>query len=218
VNGAGSSSSAALQLYAQALHGEPGPLSIRFADHATFRLPVERYLAPADHSDLAALDGVRGPVLDVGCGPGRHLRALTVRGVFALGVDLSPEAVSLARRDGAQAIVGDVFGEVPRAGLWQTALLLDENLGIGGSPVRLLQRLRALLLPGGEVLAEVEPPGSGGGIARARIERGRTVSDWFPWARVSADTIEPIAAAAAMMMEARWELHGRWFVRLRTDG
>ena len=33
---------------------------------------------------------LRGPVLDVGCGPGRHLHALARRGVFGLGVDLSP--------------------------------------------------------------------------------------------------------------------------------
>ena len=32
-----------------------------------------------------------------GCGPGRHLHALARRGVFALGVDISLAAVTLAR-------------------------------------------------------------------------------------------------------------------------
>jgi SAM-dependent methyltransferase len=36
-------------------------------------------------------------VLDVGCGPGRHALALARRGFDVLGVDLSPEFVSLAR-------------------------------------------------------------------------------------------------------------------------
>ena len=37
------------------------------------------------------------PVLDLGCGPGRHLAALRRRGKRGLGVDLSPVAVEFAR-------------------------------------------------------------------------------------------------------------------------
>ena len=68
----------------------------RLADGTSVPLPLERYLGPADATDEQLLDGLSGPVLDVGCGPGRHLRALAARGVFALGVDLSPVAVELA--------------------------------------------------------------------------------------------------------------------------
>ena len=41
-----------------------------------------------------------GPVLDVGCGPGRLTGALTARGHVALGVDVSAGAVRLARAPG----------------------------------------------------------------------------------------------------------------------
>jgi len=36
-------------------------------------------------------------VLDVGCGPGRHARALARRGLDVVGVDLSPDFIALAR-------------------------------------------------------------------------------------------------------------------------
>src|SRR5262245_43465700 len=36
-------------------------------------------------------------VLDVGCGPGRHAKALSERGIDVTGIDLSPDFVALAR-------------------------------------------------------------------------------------------------------------------------
>ena len=60
----------------------------------------------------------------------------------ALGLDLSPVAVRLARARGAEAILRSVFADVPGAGRWRTALLLDGNIGIGGAPVPLLERAR----------------------------------------------------------------------------
>jgi SAM-dependent methyltransferase len=46
---------------------------------------------------LALTPGDR--VLDVGCGPGRHARALAERGMQVLGVDVSERFVELANRD-----------------------------------------------------------------------------------------------------------------------
>ena len=40
-----------------------------------------------------------GPVADVGCGPGHVTRHLHHLGVDAFGIDLSPEMISIARRD-----------------------------------------------------------------------------------------------------------------------
>jgi cyclopropane fatty-acyl-phospholipid synthase-like methyltransferase len=49
---------------------------------------------------LGLRDGMR--VLDVGCGPGRHSRALAERGIVVHGIDISQRFVDLAR-DGAPA-------------------------------------------------------------------------------------------------------------------
>jgi SAM-dependent methyltransferase len=56
-------------------------------------------LADADRDLIARwADGVTGPVLDVGCGPGHWTAFLRDRGVAAEGVDLTPEFVAGARR------------------------------------------------------------------------------------------------------------------------
>jgi SAM-dependent methyltransferase len=192
---------------------------LRLSDGTTVSLPLDRYLAPADATEEQLLSGLPGPVLDVGCGPGRHLHALAARGVFALGVDLSPVAVELARGGGSQAIVGSIFGELPGTGSWSSALLLDGNIGIGGVPVRLLARIGTLLTAGGELLVELDGPRAATLCARARIETDTGCSRWFGWARVSAADIEPIAHRAGLHVIDRWEGGGRWFARLgQSDG
>jgi SAM-dependent methyltransferase len=178
-------------------------------------LALERYLGAADAIDESLLASVQGPVLDVGCGPGRHLHALARRGVFGLGVDLSSVAVALARDRGAHAIVGSIFDEVPGGHSWRTALLLDGNVGIGGEPVRLLSRIATLLSDdGGELLAELDPPGASTGALRARLETATASSAWFPWARLAFDDVGPVAAAAGLRLRAAWSTGDRWFARL----
>jgi SAM-dependent methyltransferase len=215
----------ALQMYGVALAGalrddrgaggSTGPL-IRFEDGPLLPLPVGRYLGPTDEADESLLDEIVGPVLDVGCGPGRHLRALTHRGVFALGVDLSPVAVGLARGGGARAIVGDVFDELPGAGTWRTALLLDGNVGIGGCPPRLLRRLKTLLHGQGRILVELEAPGAQSSDTRVRIEDDGELSEWLPWARVSASGIEQVASETGMVLQRLWSCGERWFGLLQA--
>ena len=137
--------------------------------------------------------------------------------MFALGVDLSPVAVELAVGRGGRAIVGDIFDELPGGGTWRSALLLDGNIGIGGSPIRLLARIGALLHDGGELLVELEPPGELTCSTQARLESDGVASAWFPWARVAASAIVPIARAGGFLTSAVWPLSGRWFARLHRD-
>jgi SAM-dependent methyltransferase len=188
---------------------------VRLSDGTMLPLPLDRYLGPPDSTDERLLRGLRGPVLDVGCGPGRHLHALAAQGVFALGVDLSPVAVAVARGRGTRAIVASIFEELPGGGMWRSALLLDGNVGIGGSPTRLLTRIARLLRNDGELLIELEPPGAETGATLARIETADGVSSWFRWARVSTSDLEWLARAAGFRVQSSWSLAGRYFARLR---
>jgi SAM-dependent methyltransferase len=163
---------------------------------------------------------VVGPALDVGCGPGRHVLALARMGVPALGIDISPLAVTVARDRGATVLQRCVFRPLPLVEAWQTVLLLDGNIGIGGSPTALLRRIGHLLAPGGRALVEVDPPGTPTGRIRARIEHGSVRGPWFAWARLAASRVPNVAEPAGLGVSAVWESRGRWFARLerRPEG
>lgn len=202
------------ELYGGGLRGTEPRLVLREEDGTADVLPIGTYLGPLAAADHDLLGRAQAPVLDVGCGPGRHVVALARRGVLAVGVDASPVAVEVARDRGARVIHASVFETVPGVGTWGTALLLDGNIGIGGNPVRLLSRLRTLLRPGGEVLVELEAPGTPLRTGRVRLEGGVSVSAWFPWARVGADAVDGYATLAGLDVAETWEVEHRWFARL----
>ena len=201
-------------LASAAAGGEPFDASFRLADGDKQRLPLHTWLAPVDAADRALLAHATAPVLDIGCGPGRHLAALAAAGHDGLGLDLSPVAVRLARARGAEAILRSVFADVPRAGEWATALLLDGNIGIGGAPDALLARACALIVPGGTVLVETGPPSAPTRRLRVRLESHAAISPWFGWATVGARGIESLARAAGLEPRATIEAEGRWFAEL----
>ena len=201
-----------LELYAAALDGTA--LFRRSADGGLVPVPTRRWTGGLQPGDESLLDRCLGPTLDVGCGPGRLLEAFGRLAVPAMGVDLSPAAVRIARSRGGQAVTGSVFDEIPGAGDWATALLLDGNIGIGGDPAALLRRVRALLRPDGCAVVEVEPGGVATTRTRVRLEDDDSVSDWFWWARVGLDGLPEVAADARMAIADVRGIDGRWFAWL----
>ena len=137
-----------------ALAGAPARL-VR-DDGVEVALAVPRWRRSADGEDRWLLDRCTGPVIDLGCGPGRLVSALGARGVPALGVDLSAVAQRQCRRRRTPMVRRDVFGPLPGEGTWGHVLLADGNIGIGGDPLRLLRRAARLLRPGGSVLVETD--------------------------------------------------------------
>jgi len=171
-------------------------------------IPADAWTGTLD-GDHALLELCAGPTLDVGCGPGRMAQLLAERGEIVLGIDVVPEAVWQARDRGVSAILRDVFERVPAEGRWETVLLADGNLGIGGDPVRLLRRVARLLAPGGRVVADVAPPGTGLHSGTLRLTAGGLTSEPFAWSVVGVDAIEDVASDAGFVVETR-DLGDRW--------
>jgi SAM-dependent methyltransferase len=192
------------------------PCSLAHDDGSRTLLPVDRWQAPPGAADEALLlRRCTGPTVDVGCGPGRLVAALSVRGVVALGIDISPLAVALTRGRGAMALHRDVHDRLPGEGRWCHALLADGNIGIGGDPARLLRRVGELVRRGGTVLAELEPPGSGIRYGSARLVHHDTAGPSFPWCRVSADAATTVANAADLRLLGVAHHSGRWAALLQ---
>jgi ubiquinone/menaquinone biosynthesis C-methylase UbiE len=96
-----------------------------------------------------------GPVADVGCGPGHVTAYLHGLGVTAVGVDLSPGMISVARRDhpGLRFMVGSMtalaLGDASLAGLiawWSLVNVPDEAVPA------IFAQFRRVLGPGAPLL------------------------------------------------------------------
>jgi SAM-dependent methyltransferase len=198
----------AAHVFASALGGQP--CQVVSADGQSWELPVDSWLRAADQLDEALLELCAGPTIDIGCGPGRMAEALARRGHVVLGIDIVPEAVRLSSGRGVAALVRDVFHPMPGEGRWETALLADGNIGIGGDPVALLDRLREVITRTGQVVVEVSPPGTGVLTRHVRIETEHCRSDVFPWTLVGADAIDAVAGASGMRVVSSQRFGHRW--------
>ena len=207
--------------YARALHDGTHVLELHdVGPPARARpVPVRRFARPADEVDVRALSRARGSVLDVGCGPGRMVAAAVRHGLPALGVDVPATAVGLARTAGLPVLRGSVFDLVPAARRFATVLLLDGNIGIGGSPGELLAHCRTLLETGGNVVAEVESEPDADRMFTGVLRAGEGgSSDPFPWAEVGHAALARHGREAGLVLVDRWSDEGRSFVELEPVG
>jgi SAM-dependent methyltransferase len=175
-------------------------------------IPVWRFSAEADALERALLESGSGPVLDLGCGPGRMVRASLLAGRPALGVDVSRAACELATANGLPVLRRSLFEPLPGEGRWGMVLLLDGNIGIGGDPGRLLARAAALVRPGGAVIVECHPNAAEHASFDAVLvdTKGRR-STPFRWARVGAQALRSHARRAGLRLTREWSAGGRSF-------
>nr|WP_086722994.1 class I SAM-dependent methyltransferase [Streptomyces carpinensis] len=205
--------------YSAALRTGRGPLFLRRADGWLLPLEVERWCADPDAVDLEVLGRCEGTVLDVGCGPGRLVAALAARGRPVLGIDVSEAAVARTVGLGGPALRRSVFEPLPGEGRWDTALLMDGNVGIGGEPHVLLCRLARLLRPGGLLIVEAAPVDVDERVEVQVVhpaDAGGGAGSPFPWARVGAPALLCHAERAGWRAVDQWTAGGRCFAALRS--
>lgn len=166
---------------------------------------------------------LRGAVLDIGCGAGRHSLVMQHRGLKVTAIDPSPSAVKVCRLRGvrdARALGIDDLGKFGR-GQFNGAVMFGNNFGLMGTPSRARRYLRAfdrIMASGGKivfgslnVLQTANPNhrayhrwnrrrGAPPGQIRMRVRFGRLVGPWFEYLMMSPGEVRKLVAGT------RWRL------------
>ncbi|MFC3994761.1 class I SAM-dependent methyltransferase [Nocardiopsis sediminis] len=136
--------------------------------------------------DVIACREAAGRVLDIGCGPGRHALAIAAAGHEVVGLDVSADAVAVARRRGVDARLGSLLDPPGGIGTFDTLLLLGASLALLTTYPRLragLAALAAVANPGARLLASDVAVDTAQEPSRLRvcIERDGRRSGWSAW-------------------------------------
>ena len=113
--------------------------------------PLDRHLLNRFAEEVRA----RGPVADVGCGPGHVARYLREQGVRVLGIDLSPRMIDRARKRSpdVEFVVGDMRAlELPDGALAGVVAFYSLIHIAAHEMVPTLRELRRVLAPRGLLL------------------------------------------------------------------
>lgn len=161
-----------------------------------------------------AIDFVRGRVLDVGCGAGRHSLYLQEKGFDVLGIDSSPLAIKICKLRGlknAKVMAIENLDFKPNS--FDTIIMLGGNFGLVGSPEKAEMLLKkfyeitstiARIIAGTRATYKTDKPvhleyhrknrekGQMGGQLRLRVRYEKAVTDWFNWLIVSKQEMEDL--------------------------
>ena len=161
-----------------------------------------------------AAQHMRGRLLDIGCGAGRHALYLQSQQHEVLGIDISPLALQVCKRRGMSN--GQQFSVTKassKLGVFDTILMLGNNFGLFSNRKRaawLLRRFYLMTPPDGVIIAQSTNPyltedpihlayhqinrrrGRMSGQLRIRV-RYRNIKDpWFDYLLVSLREMEKI--------------------------
>ncbi len=109
-----------------------------------------------------AMKYVKGRVLDIGCGAGRHSLYLQDMGFEVQGIDISPMAVEVSRLRGLKEPKVMSINEISqRLGKFDTILMMGNNFGLFGSYNKarmLLRKFHRMTNEGARIIAESSDP------------------------------------------------------------
>ena len=208
------------QLLLDHLSGRAGdPVLERDDGHAGPALEPEWFFAEPERwpdAERAVFGHVRGRVLDVGAGAGRHSVEAQRRGSEVVAIDVSPGAVEVCRRRGVRdARLLPLAALEDDLGVFDTVLMMCGNFGLVGTAdgaARALYRLDALTSPDGRIVLDSVDPyvdaddtdlayqarnrtqGRLPGQVTIRIRYGERVTPWYDLLNVSAYELSQLVA------------------------
>ncbi len=167
-------------------------------------------------------------ILDVGCGPGRHLLDLQ-EDSLAVGLDRSIRVLRVCQDRGGDNLVLASADRLPfKSGVFDTALFMSNGLGISGA----MEETREMISEAGRVLSQGEgkliahstdprDPNSGlgesyisrnrgkgrePGLLRIRLRYGDLAGPWFDLLLLTRDEVKDLLAKTGfkLVKEADW--------------
>lgn len=162
-----------------------------------------------------AVKFVRGRVLDIGCGAGRHSLYLQKKGFDVTGIDVSPLAIKICKMRGLKIAklmsINQIDSFKPNS--FDTIIMLGNNFGLFGSFRKaklLLKQFHKITSPNGLIIAETLDPyqtdnpahlqyhrlnrrrGRMAGQVRIRVRYQKYVGEWFDYLFVSRTEMKKI--------------------------
>jgi SAM-dependent methyltransferase len=161
-----------------------------------------------------AMEFVKGKVLDIGCGAGRHSLYLQRKGFDVLGIDSSPLAIKVCKLRGLKkARVMSIDDVNLRLGSFDTIIMMGNNFGLFGSlkkARRLLKSFHKMTSKAALIVADTRDPyktdnpdhleyhmrnkkkGRMGGQVKIRVRFRKHVGRWFDYLMVSKEEMKEI--------------------------
>lgn len=158
---------------------------------------------------------VKGRVLDIGCGAGRHGLYLQQKGFDVTGIDNSPGAIKVCKLRGYRKArlmsVTEIHRFKPES--FDTIIMMGNNFGLFGGykqAWRLLRQMHRITSPEARIIAETTDPyqtkdplhtgyhrfnrrrGRMGGQLRIRIRHNKIIGPWFDYLLVSQPELKRI--------------------------
>ena len=200
-----------------------------FADHKSW-LPFEKQ----------AIRYVRGKVLDVGCGAGRHSLYLQQRGFDVVGIDVSPLAIEVCKLRGLKkAEVMSITQVASKLGRFDAILMLGANFGLFGSVAgakRLLKRFSRMTGERARIVASSLDPydtdepihleyhewnrqrGRMPGQVRLRVRHKKLKTPWFDYLFVSRNEMHEILSGTGWRVKNFIDSEGPTYAAIIEKG
>ncbi len=162
-----------------------------------------------------AIKLVKGRVLDVGCGAGRHALYLQAKNFDVTGIDNSPGAIRVCKLRGLKRAIVRPINDVDKfkPASFHTIIMMGNNFGLFGSAKNarlLLKKFSRITAPDARIIAQTRNPyitdhplhppyhranlrrGRIGGQIRMRVRYGKTIGEWFDYLFVSPEEMREI--------------------------
>ena len=171
-----------------------------------------------------AVKSVKGRILDVGCGAGRHALYLQEKNFAVTGIDNSPGAIRVCKLRGLKHAlvrsISDAHKFKPAS--FDTIIMMGNNFGLFGNLENaraILKKFARITAPDARIIAKTlnpyitdnphHPPyaranrrrGRLGGQIRMRVRYGKSIGEWFDYLFVSPEEMREILSGTDWHIE-----------------